>query len=170
VSTRVEHGIAAFGDPRLLRIVLENLLGNAWKFTAGRRDTEIAFGALPGEDGATVYCVRDNGAGFDPAWADKLFGNFQRLHSEAEFPGTGLGLANVRRIVTRHGGRVWADSTPGQGARFMFTLPEPSALARQLHAGARHLVGGGTAVAELALGLHGFGEPQVGARPQGLDL
>jgi PAS domain S-box-containing protein len=170
VATHVEYGVAAHGDPRLLRIVLENLIGNAWKFSAGGAHTQIAFHTRAAEDGATVYCVEDNGAGFDMAWADKLFGNFQRLHSEAEFPGTGLGLANVRRIVTRHGGRVWAESAPGRGARFMFTLPGASALAGQVHPGARRLVRDGTAMPELALGLHRFGEPQVGADPQRLDL
>jgi PAS domain S-box-containing protein len=127
VDTLVEDGLVAHGDARLLRIVLENLLGNAWKFTAGRTDTRIAFRALPDDEGGVAYCVEDNGPGFDMAWADKLFGNFQRLHSEAEFPGTGLGLANVRRIVSRHGGRVWAESPPGQGARFKFALPHPLA-------------------------------------------
>jgi signal transduction histidine kinase len=127
VGTLVEDGLVAHGDARLLRIVLENLLGNAWKFTAGRTDTRIAFRALPDDEGGVAYCVEDNGPGFDMAWADKLFGNFQRLHSEAEFPGTGLGLANVRRIVSRHGGRVWAESPPGQGARFKFALPHPLA-------------------------------------------
>lgn len=122
VSVQVQAGICAEGDPRLLRIVLENLLGNAWKFTRRRAEASISFTAAPAPDGSTVYQVRDNGAGFDMAHAGKLFLDFQRLHSQTEFPGTGIGLANVRRIIARHGGRVWAESAPGQGASFFFTI------------------------------------------------
>ncbi|HWW82454.1 MAG TPA: ATP-binding protein [Vicinamibacterales bacterium] len=117
-----EPGVMADADPPLLRAVLENLLGNAWKFTAKRDRAQIAFGSeLMG--GSRVYYVRDNGAGFDMAYADKLFAPFQRLHTTAEFVGTGVGLATVQRIVDRHGGRIWADGVVGEGATFRFTLP-----------------------------------------------
>lgn len=119
---QVEGGLTAQGDPGLLRQVLDNLLGNAWKFSAGQDRAEIAFGQQTGSAGETVYFVRDNGAGFDMAHAEKLFGAFQRLHSQAEFAGTGIGLATVQRIVARHGGKIWAESAPGLGATFFFTL------------------------------------------------
>jgi signal transduction histidine kinase len=121
----------AEGDVRLLTDVLDNLLGNAWKFTAGREDARIEFGADEGDQGQPVYFVRDNGAGFDPAYADKLFAPFQRLHTAGEFPGTGIGLAIVRKIVLRHGGRVWARSREGQGACFYFTIGEQPGSALQ---------------------------------------
>jgi signal transduction histidine kinase len=114
-------GIAAHGDPHLLRAVLENLLGNAWKFTTRTAAPAITVGA-ESRDEETVYFVRDNGAGFDEAHASKMFSPFQRMHSAAEFPGTGIGLATVQRIVTRHGGRIWAESSVGHGATFFFTL------------------------------------------------
>jgi PAS domain S-box-containing protein len=123
-QVHVEAGLLAQGDPRLLRQVLDNLLGNAWKFSAGQARTEIAFGHETGKAGETVYFVRDNGAGFDMAYAEKLFGAFQRLHSPSEFSGAGIGLATVQRIVVRHGGRVWCESAVGGGATFYFTLAQ----------------------------------------------
>jgi light-regulated signal transduction histidine kinase (bacteriophytochrome) len=113
------------GDARFLRIALENLLGNAWKFTSKRQDAKIEFGVTE-QEGRRVYFVRDNGAGFDMKHAGRLFGAFQRLHSVEEFPGTGIGLATVQRIIHRHGGRVWAESETGCGAVFFFTLPQTS--------------------------------------------
>lgn len=118
----VQPDLLVQGDPRLLRQVMTNLLGNAWKFTALQPLARIVVARQAWADGATVFCVRDNGVGFDMAYAEKLFGAFQRLHSPREFAGTGIGLANVHRIVTRHGGRIWAESSPGQGASFYFRL------------------------------------------------
>jgi signal transduction histidine kinase len=121
VAFAIGERLAARGDRRLLRVLLENLIGNAWKFTSKRPRASIAFGAAC-HDGTTVYFVRDDGDGFDMAYAHKLFGAFQRLHAMAEFEGTGIGLATVHRIVHRHGGRVWAEGAVGQGATFYFTL------------------------------------------------
>jgi PAS domain S-box-containing protein len=121
ISVRVQDGLEAQGDARLLRVVLENLLGNAWKFTSRSKAALVEVGRL--ED-SSVFFVRDNGVGFDMAYASKLFGPFQRLHTDAEFPGTGIGLATVRRIVARHQGRVWAESLLGQGTSFFFVLSE----------------------------------------------
>jgi light-regulated signal transduction histidine kinase (bacteriophytochrome) len=116
-----EGDVVAQGDARLLRALLENLLGNAWKFTARNAGARITVGVAT--DGPTpVYFVRDNGAGFDMAYADKLFAPFQRLHAQSEFAGTGIGLATVHRIVSRHGGRIWAEGAVGKGATFRFTL------------------------------------------------
>jgi len=109
------------GDVRLLQIVLENLLGNAWKFTAGRTPSRIEFGHCRQDDGE-AYFIRDNGAGFDMAHADQLFRVFQRLHDTTRFPGTGIGLATVQRIIHKHGGRIWAAGEVDQGATFYFTL------------------------------------------------
>jgi PAS domain S-box-containing protein len=119
---QIEPGLQAHGDARLLKQVLDNLLGNAWKFSAGQSRSEISFGQQRGSKGETVYFVRDNGAGFDMRYAGKLFGPFQRLHGVSEFAGTGIGLATVQRIVVRHGGAVWAESSVGKGATFYFTL------------------------------------------------
>jgi PAS domain S-box-containing protein len=110
------------GDFRLLKIVFENLLNNAWKFTSKKLYSTIEFGTSPQPDSTTVYFVRDNGAGFDMAYANNLFGAFQRLHTIDEFPGSGIGLATVKRIVHRHGGRIWAEGANDQGATFYFTL------------------------------------------------
>jgi len=122
VPVAVAPGMRAHADPRLLRIVVANLLENAWKFTARRQRPAVEVGVSQNKALPTYY-VRDNGAGFDPAYASRLFGAFQRLHPDREFPGTGIGLAIVQRVITRHGGTVWADSRPDQGATFYFTLP-----------------------------------------------
>jgi PAS domain S-box-containing protein len=122
----IEAEMYAEGDVTLLRMLLQNLLGNAWKFSSRRDVAEICFYAERDAKEDVVYCVRDNGAGFDMAQASKLFGTFQRLHSHAEFPGTGIGLANAQRIVARHGGRIWAQSQPGVGTIFRFTLGQAS--------------------------------------------
>jgi PAS domain S-box-containing protein len=120
----IARPVQAVADRRLIRTVLENLLGNAWKFTYGRDDALIEFGTAPGGDASACYYVRDNGAGFDPEYAGKLFQPFQRLHPARDFPGTGTGtgLAAVRQIVELHGGRTWAEGTVGAGATFYFTL------------------------------------------------
>ena len=121
VDVAIQSPIVAFGDLQLLESVLENLLGNAWKFSAEESAARISVGV--DESGATpVYFVQDNGAGFNMEYASKLFAPFQRLHSEREFPGTGIGLATVQRIIHRHGGQIWAESHPGNGATFSFTL------------------------------------------------
>jgi signal transduction histidine kinase len=121
VEIDIGAGLMGHGDPHLLRLALDNLLGNAWKFTSRQPSARIEFGARH-EGDRPVYYVSDNGVGFDMAYADKLFGAFQRLHPGREYPGTGIGLATVHRIVLRHGGRVWAQSEMGQGATFFFTL------------------------------------------------
>ncbi len=125
-SVEIEPNLLAHTDPRLIRSVLENLLGNAWKFTSKRpRDARIRVGARE-ENGATAYFVEDNGVGLDMAYADSLFTPFRRLHSQEGFPGAGIGLATVDRIVQRHGGRVWVQAEPGEGATFYFTLNSPT--------------------------------------------
>jgi len=120
VKLQIEQDLVADCDARLLRVALENLFGNAWKFTSKNPSALISFGRLGG-----AFFVRDDGAGFDMQYADKLFGAFQRLHGKLEFEGTGIGLATVQRIVHRHGGRIWAESEPGKGATFHFTLSQP---------------------------------------------
>ena len=124
VELSIQPGMRAQADPRLLRVVLENLLGNAWKFTSRRDQARIEAGETAGPNGERAVYVRDNGAGFNMAYADKLFQPFQRLHRADEFQGTGIGLATVQRIIHRHGGRVWAEAEPGRGATFFFTLPD----------------------------------------------
>jgi len=124
VDADIEAGLSVTGDPTLLRLVLENLLGNAWKYTAKSASPRVELRRESPADAATLaFVVRDNGAGFDMRSADRLFGLFQRLHSASDFPGHGVGLASVRRIVERHGGRVWAESEPGRGAAFHVELP-----------------------------------------------
>ena len=105
-----------------MQVVLDNLLGNAWKYSSKMESAEIEFGYIEEESG-TVYFVRDNGAGFNPRYADRLFRPFQRLHSQSEFTGTGVGLATAYRIITRHGGKIWAKGNVDQGATFFFTVP-----------------------------------------------
>ena len=121
VEVRVRPGITVTGDGQLLRVAIENLLENAWKFTGREPAARIEFG-MTNVAGEPTYFVRDNGAGFDMAYAERLFGPFQRLHLASEFPGTGIGLATVQRIIHRHGGRVWAEGMLGQGATFHFTI------------------------------------------------
>jgi signal transduction histidine kinase len=122
VAISIQSGLVAEGDPKLLRIMLGNLIGNAWKFTSFETSPLIEFGIQPSKNGERVFYVRDNGAGFDMAHAELLFTPFQRLHREAEFPGTGVGLATVQRVVRRHGGKVWAQSEVSRGATFFFTV------------------------------------------------
>jgi PAS domain S-box-containing protein len=121
VDVRVAEGLVAFMDPHLARSLVENLVANAWKFTGKTQTPRVAVGAEQRE-GARTFYVRDNGAGFDMTYAERLFAPFQRLHSTAEFPGTGVGLATVQRIVHRHGGRIWAEGSVGGGATFYFTI------------------------------------------------
>jgi signal transduction histidine kinase len=121
VGILIQEGLSAFADPRLTEIVLSNLLGNAWKFTSKTEQPRIEFGAVE-QDGKIVYYVNDNGSGFDPKYKEKMFLPFQRLHSEKEFEGTGIGLTIVERIIHRHGGKVWADGEAGKGATVYFTL------------------------------------------------
>ncbi|HEV8176079.1 MAG TPA: ATP-binding protein, partial [Gemmatimonadales bacterium] len=121
VEVKVRPGVVVSGDGQLLRIALENLLENSWKFTNKLPEARIEFGVTQAS-GEPTYFVRDNGAGFDMTYADRLFGPFQRLHPQDEFAGSGIGLATVQRIIHRHGGQVWAEGLVGQGATFQFTL------------------------------------------------
>jgi PAS domain S-box-containing protein len=122
VHFAIERPVRVRADRTLIRTVLQNLLGNAWKFTSGRDEASIEFGTRPTGDATTCCYVRDNGAGFDPQYVGKLFTPFQRLHTTREFPGTGVGLASVQAIVNRHGGHAWAEGAVGEGATFFFTL------------------------------------------------
>ena len=117
----VAPDLVVAADAPLLRVVLENLLGNAWKYTAKHARARVEVGACE-QEGEQAYFVRDDGAGFDMAYAGRLFGAFQRFHAADEFPGTGVGLATVQRIIRRHGGRVWAEAAVEQGATFFFVL------------------------------------------------
>ena len=121
VQFQIAEGMNVEGDPELLQVVLENLIGNAWKFTSKRPTARIEFGAKQ-INGVDTYFLRDDGVGFDPAFASKLFSPFERLHREREYDGNGIGLATVQRVVMRHGGHVWAESQPNDGAIFFFTL------------------------------------------------
>jgi signal transduction histidine kinase len=122
VEVSIQPDMRMSGDPKLLTLVMENLIGNAFKYTSATPDARVDIGTtcIKGEE---VYYVRDNGAGFDMEYYAKLFEPFQRLHGDEEFPGTGIGLATVQRIVERHGGRVWAEGEPGKGATFYLALP-----------------------------------------------
>ena len=122
VQVSIQDGLRVVGDPTLLLVAMQNLVGNAWKYTFRQAHASIEVGCETAPGGGSVYVVRDNGAGFDMAYADKLFGAFQRLHAPSEFSGTGIGLANVKRVIERHGGRVWAESRQNKGATFYFTL------------------------------------------------
>jgi light-regulated signal transduction histidine kinase (bacteriophytochrome) len=122
VRVTVQEGVRVTADLILIRSALDNLLENAWKFTARRDGAAIEFATVPVGDASTCCYVRDNGAGFDPAYVGKLFQPFQRLHAAGEFPGTGIGLATVRCIIERHGGRTWAEGAVGGGATIYFTL------------------------------------------------
>jgi PAS domain S-box-containing protein len=124
VEVSIKPGMVVQADQHLMQVVLENLLGNAWKFTAKRKDPSIEVGETASPRGDRTFFIRDNGAGFDMAFADKLFNPFQRLHAVTEFDGTGIGLAIVQRIIHRHGGRIWAEASPGEGATFFFALPD----------------------------------------------
>ena len=124
IEVSIQPGMSVWADPNLLLVAMENLLRNAWKFTSKRDDPRIEVVETTSLSGEPVFIIRDNGAGFDMANADKLFDAFHRLHSADEFEGTGIGLAIVQRIISRHGGNVWAEAETGKGATFFFTLPD----------------------------------------------
>lgn len=117
VSVEIEQGLKCRGDTALLQLMLANLLGNAWKFTRTVENPRIAFGYRNGS-----FFVEDNGIGFDPSFLGRMFRPFERLHTQDEYPGNGIGLATVKRIIERHGGRIWAEGAPGRGATFCFTI------------------------------------------------
>ena len=121
VSWHIDSSLHVMGDPTLLRILLENLIGNAWKYTSKQPAAEIHFGCKV-EDGLKIYYIRDNGPGFDMQYADKLFKPFERLHTTQEFEGTGIGLATAKRIISRHHGKIWIDSKTGGGTTVFFQL------------------------------------------------
>jgi light-regulated signal transduction histidine kinase (bacteriophytochrome) len=121
VRLMIQEGLLDYCDPKLIRIVFQNLFDNAWKYSGKEKESVIEFSRTI-KDGKSVYLVRDNGVGFDMAYYDKLFTPFQRLHSDDQFTGTGIGLATVKRIIVKHGGLIWAESSPGEGTRFYFTL------------------------------------------------
>jgi light-regulated signal transduction histidine kinase (bacteriophytochrome) len=123
VEAVLREGVFVRGDPELLRVLMENLLGNAWKFAGKNPRARIEFGVMEEEEG-NAFFIRDNGVGFDMAYAGKLFSAFNRLHAQDEFPGTGIGLATAQRIIHRHGGRIWAEAAPDKGATFYFSVPE----------------------------------------------
>jgi light-regulated signal transduction histidine kinase (bacteriophytochrome) len=124
----IADSLVTQADPGLMRVALNNLLGNAWKYTGRRQQALISF-SRELRDSQVVFCMRDNGAGFDMSYASKLFAPFQRLHSAREFPGSGMGLACVARVIHKHGGRIWADAKTGEGAAFFFTIPDKPDLA-----------------------------------------
>jgi len=142
VEVVIGAGIAAEGDPALLGVLLANLLGNAWKYTAHASRARIAFGTEKGEAGETVYCIRDNGAGFDMLFADRLFRLFQRLHRNEDFGGQGVGLVTAQRVVQRHGGRIWATAEKGRGATFRFTLWDDLAVRHEVEEDLRQRLAG----------------------------
>jgi light-regulated signal transduction histidine kinase (bacteriophytochrome) len=121
IKVTIEPGLTTTGDERLLRVAFENLLNNAWKFTGKTKNAHIQVGQTMQAD-KNVFYIKDNGVGFDMAYSEKLFGAFQRLHTVDEFPGTGIGLAIVQRVITKHGGQIWVESEPNKGATFYFTL------------------------------------------------
>lgn len=122
IQISIQDGVQATADRGLIRTVVQNLVENAWKFTTRQENPTIEFGSMPAADAEVGCFVRDNGAGFDPAHAAKLFEPFERLHTDTDFAGTGIGLASGQRIIERHGGRIWAESEVGSGATFYFTL------------------------------------------------
>jgi light-regulated signal transduction histidine kinase (bacteriophytochrome) len=123
VTLKIEEGVEVSGDLALLHVVMQNLLGNAWKYTCKQKEAVIEFGVIQ-QEGEELFFVRDNGAGFDPEQADRIFEAFHRLHSEREFRGSGVGLATVKRIISRHAGRIWAEGEVGKGATIYFSLPK----------------------------------------------
>jgi K+-sensing histidine kinase KdpD len=128
VEVTIHDGLEVQGDEALLRVFLENMLANAWKFTGNRAKATIELGASKQADGSIVFFIKDNGAGFDMRYANKLFAPFQRLHGQKDFTGTGVGLATAKRILHRHGGTIWADAKPDGGATFFFTISDPSGI------------------------------------------